>query len=151
MTDLVQATPQFGLRDEGRVYTPRPGAYAVALDAAERVLLVELDSGLFLPGGGLNDGETREQALHREVLEETGFAIAIVDEIGTARQFVTSQRERRSFNKICTFYRVELEGPAQAPSETGHRLLWLPMAEAVSRPRDGSHRWALARALEPET
>ena len=61
----------------------RPSAKAMLLDSQERLLLlhvhdpVEAALGHWweLPGGGVEPGESREQALVREVAEETGFVL----------------------------------------------------------------------------
>jgi len=66
-----------------RPYPERPvvGVGAVVLDG-ERVLLIRrghapLKGQWSLPGGGVEVGETLEQAVAREVLEETGMAIEV--------------------------------------------------------------------------
>jgi 8-oxo-dGTP diphosphatase len=66
-----------------RPYPDRPvvGVGAVVLDG-ERVLLVKrghapLKGQWSLPGGGVETGETLEQAVAREVLEETGVTIEV--------------------------------------------------------------------------
>lgn len=143
--------PQFGEMLEGRAYARRPGAYGVALDKTGNVLVIEVESGLFLPGGGLHDGESNEQALRREILEETGFEIEIHGEIGSANQFVTSAREGRSFNKIGAFFLIGLGQRVGPPSEPDHGVLWLPANEAAARLREENHRWALARAIASHT
>jgi ADP-ribose pyrophosphatase YjhB (NUDIX family) len=65
---------------------------AVVLDEAGRLLLIrrghEPHAGLWsLPGGRVEDGETLEQAVCREVLEETGLRVrpgAVVGQIRIA-------------------------------------------------------------------
>jgi len=66
-----------------RPYPDRPviGVGAVVLDG-ERVLLIKrghapLKGEWSLPGGGVETGETLEQAVAREVLEETGVTIEV--------------------------------------------------------------------------
>jgi 8-oxo-dGTP diphosphatase len=66
-----------------RPYPERPvvGVGAVVLDS-DRVLLVKrghapLKGHWSLPGGAVEIGETLEQAIAREVLEETGIAIEV--------------------------------------------------------------------------
>lgn len=56
---------------------PRVVVTAVIRDASGRILLVRRkDDGLWCcPGGHVDFGETVEQALHREVMEEAGVAI----------------------------------------------------------------------------
>lgn len=70
-------------------YQPTPGttpkrriAVVMLVDEAERVLLQLRDAqapsapGKWgLPGGGIEPGETPEEAAHRELLEETGLRI----------------------------------------------------------------------------
>ena len=59
-------------------YIRRPGVYAI-LTRGDQILLTyqeEPDFEFQLPGGGVDKGENPIQALHREVLEETGWLIS---------------------------------------------------------------------------
>jgi 8-oxo-dGTP diphosphatase len=57
----------------------RVGAYALLVDEQERILLALWNEGArpawTLPGGGVEQGETPEQAAVREVCEETGVEL----------------------------------------------------------------------------
>ncbi len=71
--------------NEGRWLPPqslafRPSAYALIFDEQERVLLVTasaFDTDWYLPGGGLNKGETLVEGVQREVREETGLEVEV--------------------------------------------------------------------------
>lgn len=73
----------------------RPTARVLVIDGRDRVLLFEMHTGdgrVFWcpPGGGLDPGETFEQAARRELSEETGWAYAQVGPlIGHRRHVVT--------------------------------------------------------------
>ena len=61
-----------------------PGVAAVIKDSAGRILLQEKssDEGWSLPGGAIEPGETPEQAVRREVREETGILVEPREIIG---------------------------------------------------------------------
>jgi ADP-ribose pyrophosphatase YjhB (NUDIX family) len=75
-------------RDNARIYPTRPYlAVSAAIFRDGRVLIVRRArppaDGLYtLPGGGVELGETLEQAVIREVREETALEIAPVDLVG---------------------------------------------------------------------
>ena len=78
-----------------RRHRRRPGVYAV-IRLGGGVLLTVQASGdgapeLQLPGGGVDPGEQPLAALHREVLEETGWRIAGVRRVGAFRRFEAVQ------------------------------------------------------------
>lgn len=67
---------QFGV-PEG-TYTNRPGAYAVIFNDQQQLLVAEVKGKFHLPGGGIDQGETPEAAVAREVLEETGYHVVAI-------------------------------------------------------------------------
>ena len=64
--------------------TVRPGVCAVIFDDQGKVLLERRsDNGFWgLPGGGVDIGESVEQAVKREVLEETGLQVTVKRLVG---------------------------------------------------------------------
>jgi 8-oxo-dGTP pyrophosphatase MutT (NUDIX family) len=61
-----------------------PGVAAVIRDSTGRLLLQERSSGegWSLPAGAIEPGESPEQAVQREVLEETGLVVAPTQVLG---------------------------------------------------------------------
>lgn len=70
--------PVFGERVAGASYALRPSAYALIRNEFGQVAVVRTAQGVFLPGGGIEAGETPEQAVQREVLEECGLGIRLL-------------------------------------------------------------------------
>jgi len=72
---------QFLQESEDRDYSKRDSAKAIIIDEEGKVLIVRINeemggAGMWdIPGGGIEKGETAEQALKREVFEETGLKI----------------------------------------------------------------------------
>lgn len=56
----------------------RPSVYAIVLHDGKVLLLKSPESGKWMqPGGGIDKGETVEEALQREMLEESGITVAM--------------------------------------------------------------------------
>jgi len=127
-------TPRYGEpREAGRVYRRRPGAYAILLRDA-RLLLTHQSAPqdeFQLPGGGIDPGESPLRALHREVLEETGWRIAPQRRLGAFRRFVYMPEYDLWAEKVCIIYLAFPVRQLTAPSEAGHSAHWHRPAEAV--------------------
>lgn len=115
-------------------YTLRPGAYAV-LPLQRRFLLtaqVEDEVDVQLPGGGIDPGESPLQALHREVMEETGWRIARPRRLGAFRRFVFMPEYNLWAEKICHVYVAHPVHQVAEPIEPDHMTLVLTGDEACS-------------------
>ncbi|MHC4933241.1 MAG: NUDIX domain-containing protein [Planctomycetota bacterium] len=134
----MSAPRQFGERELGHAYVERPSAYLVVEDGKGRVLCVRAKGDLHLPGGGIDPGETPEEAALRELREETGHEARILRRIGEAGQYV------RGFNKLGTFFLARVGN--RVAEEGDHEPIWLDPEEASERLLHASHRWALERA-----
>ncbi|MEO0999412.1 MAG: NUDIX hydrolase [Pseudomonadota bacterium] len=134
-------------------YRERPGAYAVILDPrARREMLVAatpVDGERFLlPGGGIDPGESPLRALHREVLEETGYRIRPERRLGAFQRYCFMPEYGRWARKICHIY-LCIAGPRLGPPiEPDHTPVWMPVetgARALSISGDRAFVAALAR------
>ena len=102
------------------VPSPRRTARLILHDGAGRVwLMLGLDPGQpdrapfwFTPGGKIEPGETPEEAACRELLEETGLALAPADlgpVIGTEAAVYSFQGV--TYDQVSVFYAVRHNGP----------------------------------------
>ncbi|MGP1255578.1 MAG: NUDIX domain-containing protein [Kiloniellales bacterium] len=135
----------FGVIEPGRFYTPRRGAYALILAENDELLVIDQRGDIILPGGGLDPGESDEDALAREMIEETGHALELGTKIGEAREFAYEADYDSHFEKLCVFFRAGLGRKVADPIEDDHRMVWMPRSEAAERLSKGSQRWAAER------
>ncbi|MBT8410396.1 MAG: NUDIX hydrolase [Octadecabacter sp.] len=113
-------------------YTLRPGAYVI-LQKGVDLLLTAQDGErpeLQLPGGGIDAGEHVIPALHREVMEETGWRMDAPRRLGAFRRFVFMPEYDMWAEKLCTVYLSRPTRRHGPPLEAGHTAIWVPMAQA---------------------
>lgn len=133
----------------GRSYTRRPGVYAVLLDRGALLTTHQADPELEyqLPGGGIDPGEQPIAALHREVMEETGWHIANLRRLGAFRRFTYMPEYDLWAEKICTVYLARPVLQIGPPTEPGHQAVWMQPEAALSLLGNPGDRAMLARAL----
>lgn len=117
----------------GRRYRLRPGAYAI-LKREGKILLTLQHAPMAeyqLPGGGVERGEQILPALHREVLEETGWTMQISRRLGAFRRFVYMPEYDLWAEKLCTIYLARPSLCVGPPLEPGHEAVWTTPETAV--------------------
>lgn len=141
--------PVFGIQEDGISYRHRPGAYAVIYNQQREICLVRVPTGYALPGGGIERKEDREEALLREVYEETGFGVQLDAYLGSAFQYKLSEKEGY-VQKECFYYACAFTAPEREPVEKDHFPEWHAPAEALTRllqANEEAHHWAVQTYL----
>ena len=123
--------------DEAKKYFVREAVRAVVLDEQYRIAILYVKKFKYykLPGGGVEKGESRKQALVRECLEEVGSKIEIIDEIGKVFEY----RCDCKMKQISYCYLAKIRGAKGKPKftneevEDGFELVWLPIKIALDK------------------
>lgn len=91
------------------------GVYGICV-YENKLLVIQKNGGPYLnrydlPGGKLETGESLQEAIEREFLEETGLLIDVRSQIGTADFMIhTDWREGTAVHHVAVFYEVEHVG-----------------------------------------
>ena len=136
--------PIFGEPEPGVTYLVRPSAFGLVTDDRGRLAVVRTPQGMFLPGGGIEAGETPAEAVVREAVEECALVVRIGGWKIHAVQFVYSEPEAKYFEKHCTFVDAVVESLAPSNSEPDHELVWMEPDAASGVMSHESLSWAIA-------
>lgn len=136
------STPlRFGnYRSEAR-YRSRPGAYALLLNEQGLLGRVSLPQGYFLPGGGIEKGESPEAAVLREITEETAFQARLLFKIGEASEYVYTPGYTSGVHKPSTFFVAEVITSTSLKPE--HPVDWVHPVDLQQTLLHHSQRWAV--------
>ncbi|MDA9287494.1 NUDIX hydrolase [Amylibacter sp.] len=118
-------------KDITQKYLDRPGSYGIILLDGKILLTHQKNPKpeIQLPGGGIDLGESQTTALHREVLEETGWRISILRRLGAYQRYTYMPEYDFHARKICHIFLARAIHKVGEPTEPGHTAIW-------SNPRD---------------
>ncbi|MED3398629.1 NUDIX hydrolase [Bacillus wiedmannii] len=140
--------PTFGSKKTTVHYVLRPSCYAVIFnDTCSKIVIIEKGERYFLPGGGMEDNETKDECLHRELLEELGWAIEIDQYIGNAMQYFYAEKEDTYYLNDGFFYIANMVQKQTEHCEEDHVLRWISPLHAVELLIHDHQKWAVEQAL----
>lgn len=132
---------------QGQTYKMRPGAYAILKEGDDLLVTVQFADkpDIQLPGGGLDPGESPLPALHREILEETGWKVRLDRRLGAFRRFTYMPEYELWAEKLCHIYVGRPVLRVANPSEPDHMAIFLPLSEAKSKLGNAGDRYFVSR------
>jgi 8-oxo-dGTP diphosphatase len=112
---------------------PRVGVGAVVLDG-DRVLLVQrggatLPGKWSIPGGLVELGETSREAVCRELFEECGLEIEVIDVCGILDRVIRDAEGRVRYHWVLVDYLAAARGGTLCAGDDAADARWVPIAE----------------------
>ena len=129
------------LNKQGKALT-REAVRGVILNKDKILLLFSSELGAYMiPGGGKETGETKEEAIIREILEECGALVVNIEkELGIViENNETVEREYAIFKMISCYYLCNVEENNCKPKldqydeELGLNPVWVDIEEAINK------------------
>jgi len=123
-----------GKKEQNITYTKRPGAYAIIINKEDdRVgIVTDGEDRFFYLGGGIEEGETKVDALKREMIEETGYSIKNVKEFTEVGSYLYSE-DKGYLEVVASVYITEFDKKIAEPIEKDHTVLWVNLEEYANK------------------
>ncbi|MGE7884853.1 NUDIX hydrolase [Bacillus sp. NPDC094077] len=138
----------FGFKNPTIQYVLQPSCYAVIFnDTFSKTAIIQKGERYFLPGGGMKGTETKEECLHRELLEELGWAIEIDQYVGNAARYFYAENEGTYYLNDGFFYIANMVNNQTETSEADHVLQWISPLLAVELLIHDHQKWAVEQVL----
>lgn len=144
---IIDGIPHFGAKQSGINYIQRPSVYALALNSNQQIAIVKHKSAFFLPGGGIEDGETPIAALQREIIEETRFQAVDFEKCFEAIEYLQGVPSWKYYCIHSTFFAARLSANTSGSIEPDHQLIWMNPEKAIPKMQRACHQWAIKEFL----
>lgn len=100
-----------------------------------------------LPKGGVEEGETDQQAALREVREETGYGAVLADQLGTIDYWFVWRPDRVRYHKFVHYWFMWWDGLSPGPrDDEAEYVEWVPTEIAMLRLAHRNERRLVERA-----
>lgn len=87
-----------------------------------------------LPGGAVETGEPLEDAIRREVLEETGLAVAVVEIALVFERIIPDDTGRCEYHYVLVDFRCQVESGSLRPGDDARDVRYFPISELSALP-----------------
>lgn len=135
----------FGIKEKAS-YLDREGAYIIPIKGS-KIGVVKTPKGHFLLGGGIDKGESHEQAIRRECLEEAGYTVNVGQKLCSAEMY-TKHPRLGYFHPIQAFYIGELLERVKEPTEADHEFMWIEYEKLKGKMFVEMQSWAIEIAMD---
>lgn len=106
-------------------YRKRPGAYAIITRKEDNKIGIVTDGyDYFYLGGGIEENETKMDALNRELIEESGYTIKNIRKFDEVGSYIYAD-EKGYLEVLAYVYLAEFDTKITDPIEKDHKVLWV--------------------------
>lgn len=137
----IGCRPLLNVEDPDVQYKSRPGAYAIILNSQQQLLTIKEPTGIFLPGGGQDEGEDLLEALTRELFEElhvTGVPVAYLLAADDCRFSPVYQQQ---FHIQSHYIFTRITDDVELITEDRSEAMWLDLSDAAESLTRDSDKW----------
>src|SRR5947209_19427990 len=139
---------------ESRRYPARPvvGVGALLIDG-DSILLIErgtapLKGEWSLPGGGVDTGETLEEAVRRETLEETGLVLGRVRQFEIFERIMRDSEGRPEYHYVLVDFLGKISGGDLRPGSDVSACRWVQQRDLPGYPLTEGTLAVIERAFQ---
>lgn len=132
---LLKTIYESGSKKQNIKYDTRKATRAILFNDENKIAILHVANVGFhtLPGGGLKDTEDVKEALKREVLEETGYEIKEIKELGKIISYRNNDKViQTDFGYTAkTFRKIQEPQYSKGEIKDGMTLEWCPLDTAI--------------------